>query len=272
MLLTTQLNHTYLRQNYLRGIDLGAGFQGSSADQAMDTMLITLREIAQGQIGVRFCIERVLTYPDPGKVLGTDYEIQGEPLPSYAPGLGDPAVSIVLPFSNVRSIERLRLYDGPTLQETIPLDQTLLQHASGILQLFGPWGSPWLGGLNMSRWAGSPGGWLGGIADAYVRRDQLGVWAVDYTVGLGRIPYDVAAWISLSAASWVLSIAGAGMSLSHGLESESLSQDGIEERLSYARGKYGPYSGTILALMAQRDTFDLVSLRRRYQGLKYPVY
>jgi hypothetical protein len=272
MLPTANLDHTYLRHTYLSGIDLGAGFQGSSADHVMDIMLVTLREIAQGQIGVRFCIERVLTYPDAGKVLGTDYEIQGEPLPSYAPGLGDSALSIVLPFSNVRSIERLRLYDGPTLQDTIPLEHTLLQHASGILQLIGPWGSTWLGGMNISRWVGSPGGWFGGIGDSYGRRDQLGVWAVDYTVGLGRIPYDVAAWIGLSAASWVLSIAGAGMTLSHGLESESLSQDGIEERLSYARGQYGPYSGTIMALMAQRDTFDLASLRRRYQGLKHPVY
>jgi hypothetical protein len=275
------LDHTYVRQTILRGIDLGPAWQGTSADLAIDQLLRGQLEWLQGEIGVRFCHERVLTYPDAGMVLGTDYEIEGDPLPAPGPLAGEPYVSLVLPFTNVASIQRLRFDRNPGSfpvaadLETVPLTQTLLSHQEGILhvQPEGSLGGWWVPAFT-SGWVGmAMSGWGSWGAGSLVHAETLGVWVVDYTVGLGRIPFDVAQYAAFSTAIQVLSLAGASTALGGGLGAQSLDQDGIVERIEYGSGDYGRYSGVIKGLLAQRDICaTLERLRIRYQGVKYPVY
>jgi len=269
------LTPQYLRNVYLRGIDLGAAWSGPGAEDALTQILQGVIETAQGKLGIQFQTQRVKTYPDAGLVLGVDYEIEGEPLHWF---LSPPAAqhfTIPLPFANVQSIERVRLFygnpgaspEGKALY-TMPPDWILFTQKEGILRI-----NPSITNAVLQNQATGGTAGFESIYYAYFRRMEIpGAWAVDYTIGYGRIPLDVARWIGLTAAIQVLGMAGAGVDVGHGLGSESLSQDGITESVSYGQGTYGPYSGLIEAYKSQLECLDIGQLKARYHGIKVAVW
>jgi hypothetical protein len=270
------LTSDYLRANYLRGMDLGESWMRPSGDAAMQTLLQTWIEAAQGKLGIQFARQRIKTYPDAGLVLGVDFEIQGEPLTYFQALPGQQHFVIPLPFANVQSIERVRLFYGnPQMNPQthslyqVPMDWILFTQKEGILKI-----NPSITNavLQTQMVGGSTGGFES-IYYGYFHRGEIpGAWAVDYTVGYGRIPFDAAHWICLNAAIPVLSLAGMSTGGSHGLASQSLSMDGVSESLAYAQGKYGPYSGVIETYMAELACIDIGNLKMRYHGIKVSVW
>ena len=86
-------------------------------------------------------------------------------------------------------------------------------------------------------------------------------WALDYLIGLGQMPLEIAEWVSLSAAIEVLGMANSGDDVSGGLASERQVQDGIEEQVAYAgAGREGPYGPTLQQFRRLREEIDLPSI------------
>ena len=272
-----ELTPTYIRQTYLAGMALG-DYWGVPAvsDPALWNLIAEMREVAQGKMGVSFCIERFLTYPDPALVLGVDYQIEAEPLMYSRAQPGQGHFSLPLPFNNIRTIERVRMFYGNPLTQpdqrtmyTIPPDWITFTSKEGILRI-----SPSI--TNAVLQSQMVGGASGGFDSIYYGivawREIPAVWAVDGSMGLGRIPSDVARWIALGVAMHVLSSAGAAASRNGGLASQSLSKDGLTQSESYWNGKYGPFTGAITALQESQDAIDLGNLRLRYRGMKVAAW
>jgi hypothetical protein len=271
-----ELTPQYLRDIYFRGMDLGVAWQGPSADAAMAMLIQNWIEVAQGKLGIQFARQRVKTYPDAGLVLGTDYEIQGEPLTYFQASPGQQHFVIPLPFANIQSIERVRLFYGNPQQTPqahvlyqVPMDWILFTQKEGILKI-----NPSItNAVLQTQMIGGATGGFESIYYGYFHRGEIpGAWAIDYTIGYGQIPFDVANWICLNAAIPVLSLAGMGAAGGHGLSTQSLTMDGITESLGYAQGKYGPYSGIIETYKAQVECIDIGNLKMRYHGIKVAVW
>jgi hypothetical protein len=270
-MLVGTLDPYYLRQTCLRGIDLGNAWSGPNADAALVAILQSWIEAAQGKLGIQFARQRVRTYPDAGLVLGTDYEIQGEPLTYFAVPPGGTHFVIPLPFANVQSIERVRLFAG-TPQGTptslalyeVPPAWILFTQKEGILKIHPS--------LTNAVLQGQRPGFESLYYGYFARTEVPGAWAVDYTIGYGQIPFDVARWITLHAAIDVLAQAGAGADVGHGLGSESLSMDGISESVSYGQGQYGPYSGVVQAYKDELECLNIAQMKARYHGIKVAVW
>jgi hypothetical protein len=266
-MLVGTLNAAYVRTTYLRGINLGSAWEGPSGDAAIDQLLLSYLDEAQGKIGVRFATERVRTYPDPGLVLGVDYEIEGEPLTYFQVPYTAQHFVIPLPFAHIQSIERIRLFYGNPKNNAvgrvvheIPPDWILYTQKEGVLKI-----APNLThAMLMTQYPTYYG--------LFYRPEIPGAWAVDYTIGYGQIPPDVVRWVCLGVAIQVLGTAGMGEGGSSGMASESLSQDGKTESVSYATGKYGPYAGLIETLMAERECLNIWGLRRRHHGMKVAMW
>lgn len=273
-MLVGTLNPTWLRQTYMRGVPIGDAWVGPSADAAMTTIIQELIEEAQGHLGIQFATQRVLTYPDPGKVLGVDYEIEGEPLMYHRTRAGLGQFTLNLPFANIKSIERVRVFYGNpiTQPETkalilIPPEWILFTEKEGILRIV-----PSIYGIYPNLYV--PWGFRGAydsLLYGYAYRDAIpGAWAVDYTIGYGQIPLDVGRWIGLKAAIDVLG--QAGMHLAQGMSTKSFSQDGISQSVGYAQGKWGPFSGLIETYLEALKGLDIRQLRLRYKGIKVGVW
>jgi hypothetical protein len=252
-MLIGELNSAYLRNTYLRGIDLGTAWMGSAGSAAMDQLLTEFLILAEGFLGVQFCSRRVKTLPDTDVLLGRDYDIDGVVLPYVFPGFTTTHYAVYLPLPDVLSVERVRLWEGddgglPPLPvfEIVPLTSIALVQIPGILT----------------------------VPLTVLVTPTLGQgWAVDYTFGLGQIPVDVAHWVSLHVAIQVLVLAGSGADLSHGLAGKSLTMDGTRQDWTYGEGGssgMGMYSGPIKVLQELGETIDLAAMRRRYQRRTFP--
>ena len=87
---------------------------------------------------------------------------------------------------------------------------------------------------------------MGTVGFYWPRNEVPGVWAVDYTMGMGRIPYDVARWIGLTTARQVLGLMG--VALTGGATTGSLTMDGATENIGYATSGYGAYGPAMTAI------------------------
>lgn len=252
----SSLSPLTLRQVYLRGIDLGPAWHGPSADAALSQLLDFQLSQAETLMNIHFRAWRVLTVPDASQVLGLDFEIPGAVLPFVPLKDGETQYSVALGYHDVQAITQVRLYEGlagvpPTPVLTpVALDQVGYDRLAERLL----------------------------VPDVAVTQPDLAQgWAVDYTVGLGRIPDEVAQWVMLHAAIQTLALAGSGEAVTHGLASETLDQDGIVEKNVYAGmtgtalTSGGPYAGAISILQRQLDEIDLPKLRFRYQGSHFLV-
>jgi hypothetical protein len=251
-MLLADLNSTYLRDTYLRGIDLGAAWMSTAGSAAMDELIEVYLVRMEQLLGVRFCLARVHTLPPSTQVAGRDYDITGAILPyQLFPG-GVLTQTLYLPLPDVWSLEQVRLWEGddggnpPALVfETIPPSACVVSRISGILT----------------------------VPLTTLASPQLGRgWAIDYTIGLGQIPVEVAQWVALQVAMHVLAVAGSGQDLAHGLSAWTLTQDGVSESTSFGgQGKLGIYGSTITALQTMAEGFDLATMRRRYQRRTFPA-
>ena len=250
------LSATALRDTYLRGIDLGAAWSGPSAEAAMDRLIDGQLALAETRMGIHWPRSRIMTAPDPTLVEGQDYDAAAPLIPYVPPRPDATTYDLPLYYHDVQSIARVAIFQGldeavPPAPIYVPLDvtQTFLTPRDEHLQV--------------------PVGLV-------TAPDLARGWAVDYVIGLGRIPLEVADWVMLGAAIQVLGLAGAAADVSHGLAAESLRQDGIEESIKYggqgAAHTSGLYSGPINVLQRMRDAIDLTKLRFKYQGSKYPPY
>jgi hypothetical protein len=275
-MLVGTLNVTYIRDTYLRGVTLGDAWHGPSADAAITSTVQALIEEAQGKLGIQFARQRVLTYPDPGLVLGVDYEIEGEPLTYHRTRGGMGHFVINLPFANIISIERIRVFYGNPLDQSatkalylVPPEWILFTEKEGVLRIV-----PSLYGIYPQ--LHTPWGFQGAydsLLYGYAYRDLIpGSWAVDYTIGYGQIPLDVARWIGLRVAIAVLAQAGASAGVGGGLGTKSLSMDGISQSVGYAQGKYGPYSGLVESYQEELKCLDIKQLKLRYHGIRVGVW
>jgi hypothetical protein len=247
MLLGT-LSPQLVRSTYLRGIDLGAAWQGPSADAAITQLLLIEVARAESLMNIHFQRWRVATLPDPTAVLGQDYDVLGQPMPYTPITAPETLYRLQLTHHDVHAITRARLFLGwSTDPIPVPLYQTL-----DLATLTFPMPEEHL--LVPASTIPTPG-----LA-----------WAVDYQMGMGMLPPEVEAWCALGAAIEVLSLGGSAADVSHGLTAESLNQDGIEEKASYGGGSQwqggGIYAGPITILERRRADIDLVALRFRYQN------
>lgn len=267
-MLTGDLDPALLRAKYLpSNAVLPPAWQGPQADERLALMIAQVRETAQTLLSVRFCLERVLTYPDPALVLGEDYEIEGEPLMYQIPAFTGTYHRVTLPFSPVRSIQRVRMFAGTPVQSPaeglmLTLEPRWINFNAkvGILRIVPPvlgargWPTPSLGVPPLSLlWGDTPG-----------------VWAVDYTVGLGRIPYDIARWIGLTTARQVLSLAG--LDISRGASQISLTMDGITQSQGYGSSQYGPFGPAIATIDKELEFLCLDKLRAAHKGIKIGAF
>jgi hypothetical protein len=271
-----ELTPTYVRETYLRGVDLGQAWSGAGADAALTVLIQTWIEAAQGKLGIQFRRQRVLTYPDADKVFGVDYEIQGEPLTYFRAQPGAQHFVIPLPFANVQSIERVRIFYGNPVGNPqahwlyeVPAEWILFTQKEGILRI-----NPSItNAVLQTQFVGGGTAGFDSVYYTFYHREAIpGSWAIDYTIGYGQIPLDVAQWIGLNVAMQTLGMAGAGVDVGHGLGSESLSMDGITESISYGQGEYGPYSGLIKTYKDALECLNIGQLKARYHGIKVAVF
>lgn len=260
-MLVTDMVPAFLRQTYLLGVSLGEDWGGIGGDMAMQQLLNAAIADVQSKISISFERKVIKTDPDPGLVLGVDYDFVGERLSYVRPSTGQ--YYLTLPHSHIVSIERMRLFYGPQAVYTIPNDWINFTSKEGILRLL-----PVVRAGDVHPGIGPFYGFFGGhtfydhVSDA---------WSVDYTIGYGQIDADIAHYIGLTAAIQVLAIAGAGHDISSGLASESLSQDGITESISYAQGKFGIYSGLIQVCKDELERLDINRKALAKRGIKIMV-
>jgi hypothetical protein len=256
MILVGTLSAQAVRSTYLRGIDLGAAWQGSGGDQAMDALLLAELTRAEELMNVHWQRWRVSAPPDPGAVAVTDYDTAHAGIPYALPLEGEDFYRVTLWHHDVQAIARLRLLTGMSadavpvpIYTPVPLGTVTYAYPEEALH----------------------------IPQALIPDPDAGLeWAVDYVVGVGQLPLSVVQWCALGVAIQVLAMGSSAKDVSHGLSAERLFMDGIEESVNYgssnARGQPGGiYAGTVAALQHQRDDIDLVKLRFRYQGSHFPV-
>jgi hypothetical protein len=263
MLLGT-LNATWLRANFLLGVTLGAAWNGAEGDGAMHTAITLIVNDVQSILGIEFERQRVLTDPDPNLVLGTDYEIVGERLHYFHPATAMTYYYIPLPHPNVVSIERVRLFLRNQLVYAVPVEWVYFTSKEGVLRI-----APFLSNAVPQS---TTAGWVPGLFPHDTLDTVPGAWGVDYTFGYGQVDADIARYIGLRAAIQVLALAGAGADIAGGLGSESLSQDGITESISYHQGKWGPYSGLIEVYQEELKTINIRGKRLAKKGFKVAVW
>lgn len=240
------LTASTVRQTWLRGIELGTGWSGASADAAIEQLLAFHQAKAERILGVAFCAKRIRTLPETGLVLGEDYEVAGDLVPYVLPVGSPPQYVLPLRFGPLRSLDRVRVFQGydtsvpavaqfetvaPTQTLPVPFQQRVYIPAAAVTT------------APNTAWG----------------------WALDYTYGLHTIPLEVAEWIALGTTIALLGIAGSNKDLGAGVAAWSLDQDGIVERGEHITDTYGPYSGAIETLRLQYDLIDLKKLRMHYQ-------
>jgi len=241
-----------------------AGQLTPAGEAALTQVINGLIAEVQGKLGIRFERQRVVTDPDPGMVLGTDYELRGERLHYFRPTAGQGHFTLPLPYANVVSIERVRLFYQDRAVQEVPATWLSFTSKEGVLRI-----NPYLNNTLMASTAGAWNGvWFG-----YGLRDILpAAWSVDYTIGHGQVDDDVARYIGLRAAMQLLGTLGASPAMGGGLSNESLSMDGVTESVGYATGKYGVYSGLIQQYSDELDHMDIWQMRLTKKGIKLGVW
>jgi hypothetical protein len=242
------LSAQHLRDTYLRGITLGSAWHGPSADAALETLLAQQLALAEARMAIQWKQWRVVTHPEATLVEGQDYDITGDLIPYVPPEPPEaPYYRLIPGYTDVQAVRRVRLWRGAALYDTLPLAQTFYRFADE--HLYVPVGL-----------VTTPVTVVG--------------WALDFLVGVGRLPLEIAQWVELGAAIEVLSTAslGAEVGAGGGANETMLSMDGTEERIRYGSGdKDGIYGPAIRSLRTLRDAINLTALRFRYQGSKFPV-
>jgi hypothetical protein len=238
-----------LRATYLRGINLGDAWHGPGADAALAQMLDVHLARAESLMNIQFRPAVVATAPEPGQA----YDVLGPLLPYVPPTPEQTLYLLRLGYHDVQALTRVRLYRG--LDTSVPP-------------------APVYTTLDLAQIGFAPPDETVRIPVSLVPDPTLAQgWAVDYTVGLGALPVEVAAWVNLSVASEVLSAAGSAADVTGGGERRSLTMDDVREDVWYGRGEGGGlYGPTIRQYQALRDEIDLVKLRMRYQGMAWYVH
>lgn len=255
MILVGTLSAQALRSTYLRGLDLGAAWQGPGADAALNTLLMTELRRAEELMNIHWPQWRVAAPPDAGMTLGTNYDVPHAPVPYAPPQEGEDFYRVPLWHHDIQAITRLRLWVGmdtnvPPQPVYTPVDLTTVTYEFPEEALHVP------------------------IALVPAPATAL-AWAADYIVGVGVLPLTIVEWCSLGVAIQVLSMGASASDVSHGLDAQRLIMDGVDETIRYGSGAQGRpggiYAGTVATLQNQRDDIDLVKLRFRYQGSHFPV-
>lgn len=259
---TASLTAAWLKANHIFGIPLTAADGSTLGDPALQYHIDVAVSRLGRELGVALKATRVLTRPAAGKVLGADYEEDGEPLTLHFRS-GTILVEVRLPHNNISSIQRIRGFIADQEVFTFPNEWIILRRREGWFS-FVPTTGTMMPLLN----SGNPNVPL--LVLAMRRATSLpGFWAVDYTHGLPgdtALPIDLADWIGKSAAISVLSILGSSQLL--GQNSRSISIDGISESRSFGNTAAGRYGDRIDRFQKELDKIDLKKLRRYFQGLK----
>jgi hypothetical protein len=241
-----------LRATYLTGIPLGAAWDGATGTQRLDALIRAQIEIAESQSRLILCPRKVLTYPDPAEVRGVAYTLVGEPIPVVTPLPGEASYRIALRYPDVASVERVRLFEGMTASfpptavfETVGSADWDLSSMDGLLRV---------------------------RVNAITAPQLAQAWAIDYTVGDGRLPAEIAEWVALGVVTEVLALAPNSHDLLAGHASSSLTLDGVVETDTAVQGTYGPYSGAITVFLERRAAIDVTQWRVTYQSVAYPTW
>lgn len=273
----------YLRQVYLANVNLGVwvepptlpdGSPNPAAGQltpdgtaALQALINGILADVQAKLGIRFEQQRLITDPDDGQVLGVDYDIRGERLMYFRPAAMAQHYTIPLPYSNVVSIERVRLFSAAMEVYEMPRDWISFTSKEGVLRVTPL--SPTLGSSQVhGNWGSLDALWF-----RYGYRDTLpNAWSLDYTFGHGQLDDDVARYVGLTAAIEALAMAGAMPDNGGGLSNESLSMDGVSESIGHYQGKYGPFTGLAQAYQDALEKMDIWQMRLTKKGIKLVVW
>jgi hypothetical protein len=249
-MLTGALTVQNLRQTYLRGIDLGASWYGPGADAALAQLLDVQLSRAEALMAIQFRPFRVATQPEATWEAGRDYDLLGAPVPYVVPEPTATVHAVRLAYHDVQALARVRVFQGYTtgtppapLYATLDLNQITFLPPDETVR----------------------------IPVALVPQPELAqAWVIDYAVGLGQIPLEVAAWVQLGVAIEVLSMVASNADVSGGAAGTRLSMDDITEDIRYNRAEEGGiYGATISKFEYLRDEIELVKLRMRYQGMAW---
>jgi hypothetical protein len=249
------LSASTVRDTYLRGINLGGAWHGPSGDRALNALLFAELARAEELMGIHWNQWRVSADVNAYWLTSAAYDIGREVIPFQMPVEGQTSYGVLLWHHDVQVIQQARLWTGMSTDATpvptyapIDLDQCTYSFHEERLS----------------------------VPHSLVADPTLGLgWAVDYVVGLGRLPLSVVQWCALGAAIQALSLAGSGTEVSGGVTSSTLRMDGIEERDDFGGTNAIPYGGIyggpITILQRARDEIDLRALRFRYQNNRFPV-
>ena len=197
-------------------------------------------------------------------MLGTDYDLRGERLHYFRQSWMAQHFSFPLPYSNVVSIEWVRMFYADKNVYEVPMPWVSFTSKEGVLRI-----NPSLtGGVVQS----NAGGFDSVFYMLFYRDVVPNCWSIDYTIGHGQIDADVARYIALRAAIQLLGLAGAGRDVSGGLSGESLTMDGVVETVNIATGKYGPYGGAVSALQDELKAMDIWQMRLTKKGIKVAIW
>jgi hypothetical protein len=255
MLAVGALSAATVRDTYLRGITLGGAWTGPSGDRALNALLYAEVARAEELMGIHWQQWRVSADVHAYATASDQYDIGRQIIPFVPPDPTQTAYSLLLWHHDVQVITQARLWtglttDNPPLPTYEPINLDRCTYSFPDERLLIPHSL---------------------VPDPTVGRG----WAVDYLVGVGRLPLSVVQWCSLGAAIQALSLAGSGADVTGGVSSSTLRMDGIEEKDDFggtnAMSYGGIYGGPITILQRQRDEIDLRALRFRYQNTRFPV-
>ncbi|MBI4869233.1 MAG: hypothetical protein HY816_20015 [Candidatus Wallbacteria bacterium] len=256
------LDAAWLKGSHIFGIPLTAADGSTMGDPALQYAIDVATATLGRELGLALKPTRVLTRPDPGKVLGTDYDEDGQPLTLHFRN-GTILVEVRLPHNNIISIQRLRGFVADQECFNFPTEWIVLRKREGWFSFV-----PTTGAMIPILNSGNPNVPL--LVMAMRRASSLpGFWAVDYTHGLPgdtALPIDLADWIGKTAAISVLSILGSSQLL--GQNSRSISIDGISDSRSFSGAQAGRYGDRIDRFQKELDKIDIKKLRRYFHGLK----
>jgi len=206
---------------------------------AIDAAVLFADATVELELNTKLGTKKIMSWPEDDKVEGVDYDILEEPYDFHRTDYIQWGY-LKLRVHPVQSVQRLRLKLGEeTTLITYPIQWIRIDKKSGNLSIVPTPGAGWGGMLLQSGQFFIPYLSMGWISDNIPQ-----IIAIDYTAGLGGVSdygsetfkpeyMNLAEQRARLAAKKIL--LDLSDSVEHGVSSQSISEDGITQSISYAR-------------------------------------
>ena len=256
-----ECNAQFLVNNHLFG-KVMADRNGNvmSLDVVQNFLNLALEKL-ESRLSISFARKRVKMFPiDPGLIEGKDYEV-ALPRMNWDIQEAKEYLKVILPHSQVISIERVRAYWRNSLIWNVPLSEVKLRdYKAGFFNIVPQ---------NVVGWV-SLGGFLLPPAIAAISSPlsyMVDFWSVDYTYGLKTMDGDLKAWVFYEAAMDILTILGSAQN--PGIASKTITYDGLTTATTTtASAIYNIYSSDIDAFRQKQQQIDLDKKKQKMHGMR----